>query len=219
MKCTAKSKRTGKKCRANAVTGRQVCYHHGGKTPAGIASPQYEHGRYSKVIPTQLVEHYRQAQEDPDRLSIDADIGLLDGLLRGALDSMNRGDPGELWEKLHEAAQAYKRALKSKKEGDDPQEHLSMVLWLIEEGYHDYMARIEIRQMLQERARLVDAESRRLERAQGTVTVERALVFADRVMESVKRNVRDERIRSAIVQDIFALTGGEVRRGAAATGD
>ena len=31
--CTAKSKRTGKRCTARAMSGKAVCYHHGGRSP------------------------------------------------------------------------------------------------------------------------------------------------------------------------------------------
>lgn len=173
----------------------------------GIASATYKEGRYSKVIPTQLMEVYRRAQEDPNRLSIEGDIELLDTLLLGALDSMNRGDPGELWEKLHESAQAYKRAKRRPKEGDDPQEHLSLVLWLIEEGYHDYMARIEIRQMIQERARLVEAEGKRIERAQASVNAAQFTQIIIQMAEAVARHVDDDRAVQAITGEFYALVG------------
>lgn len=44
MQCTAKSKRTGVQCRAQAIRGKDKCRLHGGKTPC-------KHGRYSKYNP------------------------------------------------------------------------------------------------------------------------------------------------------------------------
>ncbi len=211
MQCTATSKRSKQQCRRHAVIGRQVCMMHGGKTPVGIASPQFKTGRYSSVIPTQIAEVYKAGQEDPDVLGIKEDIHLQTALLQGALEGMSRGEAGELWVKLKEAWSEYKKA-QHKPTDTAPEEYLSMVGWLIQEGYQDYMARIELRQMLQERARLVDVEVRRLERARQTVSLEKAMVLVEAIADSVKRNVNDPRALAAIAQDILAITGGAVRR-------
>lgn len=38
--CTARSKRTGERCRCAAMLGQRVCYHHGGATPRALAAAQ-----------------------------------------------------------------------------------------------------------------------------------------------------------------------------------
>lgn len=48
--CTATSKRSGQRCRRSAMTDRTVCQVHGGKTPRGVASPHFRHGRYSILL-------------------------------------------------------------------------------------------------------------------------------------------------------------------------
>jgi hypothetical protein len=49
-RCTAKSKRTGKPCRAPAVRGWQVCRMHGarGGAPEGKRNENYRHGARTK---------------------------------------------------------------------------------------------------------------------------------------------------------------------------
>ena len=47
-KCIKTSKRTGKRCNANAMAGSDFCYHHGGKSLKGADHPGFKHGRYSK---------------------------------------------------------------------------------------------------------------------------------------------------------------------------
>jgi glucans biosynthesis protein len=51
-RCRAKSKRTGKPCRAPAVRGYQVCRMHGarGGAPEGERNGNYRHGARSKEI-------------------------------------------------------------------------------------------------------------------------------------------------------------------------
>jgi len=50
-RCTAKSKRTGKHCRAPAVRGWKVCRMHGarGGAPEGKRNGNYRHGARSKA--------------------------------------------------------------------------------------------------------------------------------------------------------------------------
>jgi hypothetical protein len=50
-RCSARSKRSGQPCRAAAVRGRTVCYHHGagGGAPPGERHGMYKHGQRSKT--------------------------------------------------------------------------------------------------------------------------------------------------------------------------
>lgn len=52
QRCTAKSKRTGHRCKAPAVKGWQVCRMHGagGGAPAGSVHPNYRHGGRSLEV-------------------------------------------------------------------------------------------------------------------------------------------------------------------------
>ena len=76
--CTATSKRSGEQCRKPAMQGRTVCRAHGGATPRGTASPHYRHGRWSKDLPTQLVQRYQEARLDEDLLSLREEVALVD---------------------------------------------------------------------------------------------------------------------------------------------
>jgi hypothetical protein len=51
-RCKAKSKRTGKRCRAPAVRGYRVCRMHGagGGAPEGKANGNFRHGRRTKEL-------------------------------------------------------------------------------------------------------------------------------------------------------------------------
>lgn len=74
MQCEAKSKRTGQRCRAQAITGKTVCRHHGGKTPI-------KHGLYSK-FPQAVAAQHLDAALKVQRLDIlDKTISLLAAIL------------------------------------------------------------------------------------------------------------------------------------------
>lgn len=74
MQCEAKSKRTGERCKAQAITGKTVCRHHGGKTPV-------RHGLFSK-FPQAVAAQHLEAARQVQRLDIlDKTISLLAAIL------------------------------------------------------------------------------------------------------------------------------------------
>lgn len=74
--CGAKT-RSGAPCRGAAMANGR-CRLHGGATPAGIASANFRHGRYSKDLPARLAARFTEAQADPELLSLRAEIALID---------------------------------------------------------------------------------------------------------------------------------------------
>ena len=50
LRCTARSKRTGQRCRAPAMKGWKVCRFHGarGEAPDGSSNGAWKHGHYSR---------------------------------------------------------------------------------------------------------------------------------------------------------------------------
>ncbi|MBZ0301141.1 MAG: hypothetical protein K8J31_15445 [Anaerolineae bacterium] len=81
--CTATSKRTKKPCRARAMCGRNVCYHHGGKSLRGVLHPNFRHGYYSKDSVVWLMlsiafDEYRQAlrKQQLDELLVRLDVEI-----------------------------------------------------------------------------------------------------------------------------------------------
>ena len=54
------------------------CRLHGGKSPAGLASPHYKDGRYSKALPARLAARYATAEADPRLLELRDEVALTD---------------------------------------------------------------------------------------------------------------------------------------------
>jgi len=59
--CTAKSKRSGKRCKRWASPGRTKCRMHGGRTPRGKDSPHFKHGArvISETISRNIERHHK----------------------------------------------------------------------------------------------------------------------------------------------------------------
>jgi hypothetical protein len=78
--CTARKKSTKELCNAAAMSERDVCYHHGGKTPRGTESPHFITGRHSRFGNSpELQKIYESLLNDPtiDLFSADDDMYAL----------------------------------------------------------------------------------------------------------------------------------------------
>lgn len=202
--CTAKSKRTGQRCTRPAMIGRTVCYHHGGKTLTGTAAPGFKTGRYSKYLPTRLIERYEEAASDPDLLGLREDIALLDSRLSDLLKRVDTGESGALWNKARSALTAF-NAARTAGDATAMQEALTDLQRAISRGVSDYAAWHEIGDVIEQRRKLVESERKRLIELQQILTIEKAMLLVGALSEIVRRHVADRGQLAAISQDIHAL--------------
>ncbi len=87
-RCTAKSKRSGERCRRLASVGRTVCSMHGGKSLARPASLAWVNGRHSRTLPKRLLADAVAAMWDPNKLA------MINVRINDALSRLERGDSG-----------------------------------------------------------------------------------------------------------------------------
>ena len=81
MRCKAKSKRSGERCKRHASIGRDVCRMHGGASPRGVDHPSWRGKGYSKDLPTQLRDRFAASVDDPDLSSCRNELALIDAKL------------------------------------------------------------------------------------------------------------------------------------------
>src|SRR5688572_15172438 len=91
-RCGAKT-RSGAQCAQPAMPNGR-CRLHGGKTPRGIASANFKHGRYSSALPDRLVGRYLQAVSDPELIALHHDIALVDAFISDVLPRLDAGESG-----------------------------------------------------------------------------------------------------------------------------
>lgn len=95
-RCHAKSKRTGEKCKAPAVKGKNVCYKHGGAPGSGRPPSSF---RY--VTKENIWQKIEEARLDPDLLEIKRDIAIVKALLDELISRVDEVDfLGEKEEKI-----------------------------------------------------------------------------------------------------------------------
>lgn len=180
------------------------CRLHGGKTPSGIASPQYKTGRYSKVMPTRLRPRYEEAQQDGALLELREDVALIDARLGDLLSRVDTGESGALWGRL---LTAKAELMDARRSGDTITitTALNTILELISKGHADYQAWREVGMVLDQRRKLVESERRRLVEMQQTLTVEKAMLLIGAIGGIIKAHVDDRAILAKISTDISAL--------------
>jgi len=192
------------------VTGAQTCYHHGGRSPRGVASPHFVHGRYSVSIPAKLSQSYEEALDDPRKLILEDELAVVVSRNKELLNSLYSGESGRLWRRLRD----HKRKMeKARRNGDvDAQaEHFNALLQLIESGAKDAERWDELVRNVDTQRKLAESERKRRVEDHQIATTEEILAIMGAVLAIITRHVRDDRIRRAIGADIEALvSGGEV---------
>lgn len=204
MQCTATSKRTGLRCGANAVDGKNVCYHHGGRSLSGVASPSYKHGRYSRVLPARLLDRYQEAAQDPELLALREDVALLDTRLADLLKRVDSGETGRAWRAARDGLAQVNRGI-ARNDPDELKDGLAVLREAIGQGVSDYAAWNEVAAVLEQRRRLVESERKRLVEMQAMLSAEQAMLLLTAVLDAVRRHVSDRGALAAIATELAAI--------------
>jgi len=207
VQCNAQSKRTGERCKARAVIGSPKCYHHGGRTPKGIASPNFKTGRHSKYLPADLMGRYSEAIADGELLNLRSEIALLDALITENLSALQVGESAEFWDAALDQVILCRRAYKSENYASLEQS-LDELEALCDTRRLHFAAEKEVRDKVDQRRKLVESERKRLIEMQQTVTSEQALLLMSALLDAVRRNVNDVSTLTAIQTEFIRLTQG-----------
>lgn len=209
VQCTATSKRTGQRCGAQAITGRKVCRHHGGKSLAGPAHPNWVDGGRSHVLPKRLMADYQASLADSDKLVLNKEIALIDARMADLLRRVDSGESGQLWALLRQTWREYEAARKAN-DTIGLVQAITTLGEIITRGHHDAMAWTEVTGLVERRRKLVESERKRLVEAQQVVAVEQAAALLGLMVDAVQRHVRDDAILGAIVDEYARLVGRPV---------
>lgn len=205
-RCNATSKRTGKQCGAQALTGNVKCRHHGGKSLAGPAAAAWKDGRHSKVLPKRLLADAQSSLNDPDKLALNAEIALVDARAADLLRRVDSGESGELWRQLRQTWREYEAARKANDTVGLVQA-ISLLGETITRGHGDAAAWAELGGWIERRRKLVESERKRQIEAQQMIHVEQAVGLMNLLINAVRSRVRDEDIMLEITQEYSRLIG------------
>jgi len=210
--CTAKSKRSGERCKNNAMVGKTVCHIHGGKSLSGPASGTFKTGRYSKFLPARLADRYQEARSDEELLSLREEVALIDARMADLLGQVNTGEAGEHWRKLNDLYQFILRAGRAK-DTEGLNTGLTRMGSVLREASGSYDIWDEVGKLMEQRRRLVESERRRYVEMQQVITADRAMLLISALVDIVRQHVDDRGILAAIAVDVGKLITVDVSQG------
>jgi len=156
-------------------------------------------------MPGRLLEKYQEALSDPDLRKIDTDLALVESRLADLLTRVDTGEAGELWNKARRANDEIRKALNNENYGSVVQ-YSTELDRLIGEGIGDYQAWDQIKDLIEQRRKLLDSEAKQLTAMGQMITAMQAMTLVAALVQTVKRYVTDRDILAAIQNDIVRLT-------------
>lgn len=207
FQCTGKSKRTHERCEAWRMKGKEVCYHHGGRSLSGPGSPRWKDGtrsKYTAIFAGDALEHYEAARDNPRYIELREEIAFLDTLIVQEATKANIGQGGPLWKDLHQSWTRFQKAADEQVAGEAGR-LLEEVGKVIREGVKRYTAQREAVDLVERKRKLSESERRRITDAQQIITTQQAIAFVGAVTAAVRNHVTDRAALAAISADIARL--------------
>jgi len=192
-------------CRRAVNEEGDRCRFHGGRSPRGIASPSFVHGRLSKYLPDRLAPRYAEAEQDEDLLALRGEISVLYARMTELLEQVGTGESGPAWGQLRDLNEEMVESLEN---GDLPllERQLNEMRELEEIGVSQRATWSEIQDVIEQSRLLKQTEHKRLSAMHQMISVEQAMTMIARVTRAVIDNVSDPDERLAIVSDLRNLT-------------
>jgi hypothetical protein len=186
-----------RRCRSNPVNGSKRCRMHGGKTPRGIASVEFETGRYSRSLPGRLVATYETALQDADLITLRNELALLQARLHELLGSVDTAGTRGVWAKLGKAQRELDRAWQDA-DSTATAKAIHKMGVVVGDAATERAAWREVYEVVEQLRRLSESERRRLVDLQQMITAEQLMAYTGALLALVKENVTDPTILSNI---------------------
>ncbi len=194
MQCKAKSKRSGERCKKDAVKGREVCHIHGGKSKVGPESGTWVDGsssRYRAIFTGDALQHYEAALEDPRYLELRQNLAVLDPLFVEELKRARVGEGGALWQELGKAWRAFEEADPTK-DATTAGRALRRMGELIGEGVGRHAAQNHALGIQEKLRRTSETERKRIVDQERAITQVQAMSFVAAMMALMREAVAGE---------------------------
>lgn len=194
------------------MKGQATCYHHGGKSLSGLASPRHKTGLYSKSIPVRLLGQYESLLAlGGDLFRLDDETATLTTLIQESLAKMETGESKEAWAKLqslHSDMTEIGAKPTSEKTPEDAQlfnAYFAEMGKIINYGNMAYAARDEVVALVENKRRLVSDERRDQAAKYQVMSFDRVLLLltamAGSFKQSLEKHLDDDKSRRVILSD------------------
>ena len=207
--CGAK-KRDGSPCRRPPLAGRKRCALHGGKTPVGVASPHFRHGRESKYLrdlPDALRSGYKAALADESLLSLRDELAVLETRSREVMRQME-ATPAPPWSDAYSALSAVNSAISTGDTEGQRQALLALQEVVIKgaDAARTYEgAWTKLLDIIERKTKVAAAEWKRLNDLNGVISVEQALCLMKAFMSAARETITDAKMLQNFQQKVIVL--------------
>jgi hypothetical protein len=210
--CGAKT-RSGEPCKQTILGPSGRCKFHGGASLRGPDLPQFKHGRYSKLFPKEVRKRFEEAQDDPERLSLEEDVSLIQAHIADVAANLDVRDSAEFRARLREAWGRY-QAIISAKEIDSEKAIAARANLgtIIANGADDAERWSELIDLIERKANVSAKEWKRQTDMQSVISLGQAMVLMQALLDSVIRNVGDRAILGRIMKDVQTILGPAATR-------
>lgn len=180
------------------------CRMHGGSTPSGIALPQFKTGRYSKALPTRLLDRYHEGLNDRDLLALTDEIAVVNARLGELVGQLDSGGQEEKWEAITTGLDFCEAAIQAK-DMSRLLGHLAAMREVVRQGQADGLLWEEIGNWMERARKLRETEQRRLSAMQQMITADQAMTLMAVIVETVREHVTDPDALRAISNAVRRL--------------
>jgi len=152
-------------------------------------------------MPERLLARYQESQEDPDILSHQDDLALVDARIADLLGRTEEGEAGGLWRGMRASFHSLQVAI-NQKNAVSVLGILATMDSILEQGEQGWAAWDEIKSMLELRRRLAEGERKRLVEMQHVVKVEEVATLVMVIADIIRRNVDDPRVQMKVITEL-----------------
>lgn len=183
-------KKSGERCKIGVRPGWPVCRAHGAGTINAPGGAPIITGRYSKFLPTLMMERYNDFLADGDVLNLRSEIALLDTRLSQMLARLETCDSNATWSKISRASMLLGK-LMCEEEADTADVEIIRKLLVEAMSARDADAEIwhDAIIIIDQRRKLADTERRRIVDAKRFITAEEASAMMAFVVDTIAKNV------------------------------
>ena len=188
-RCGAKlRKKPGVFCKKFPVPGRNRCYLHNGNAACGPAIGTFKHGRYSKVLPQRLLQKYEAARKDPELLSHQAELRLIDAHLGELLEQIKDCNGPDV---VRRAREAWKdlQAAKANNDNEGTAKAFDVLGEVLTSTEGNTIGWSEVREVVDLRRKILETETRRLKDSEATLTIEQGLTMIGYLNSAIRKAV------------------------------
>lgn len=191
--------RDGHLCKKAPMKGRTRCRNHGGKALRGEEHPNFKTGKFMQIVPLHMKAKYEMAARDGELLSLDRDIRYATAMLLDAIERSGTGEAEGLWMTLRKVEAAMRGAR------DDPEQMISLLTQLgtiIRQGASWVESNRDIRQMMEQRRKLVESERKRAVELNMNVTLQQFSAVMMKLYEVMSEHVENKRVVATVFNEV-----------------